>query len=254
MTLSWMDWIKVIPYGAFLFTLLLGSGCMPENKPRQADAQSDWALARMNMVDTQLAGRGVKSPIVLNAMRQVERHRFVPMAQRSLAYNDCALPIDFNQTISQPYIVGLMTELLQVQPGDKILEVGTGSGYQAAVLAQMGAHVFTIEIVEPLAETAQAILHKAGYGDQVKVLAGDGFLGWPEHAPFDSIIITCAVNEIPPPLLEQLKPTGRLVLPLGQTLDYQTLTVVTKSESGKLTFRNTIGVVFVPMTGPHGFE
>ncbi|MCK5242494.1 protein-L-isoaspartate(D-aspartate) O-methyltransferase [bacterium] len=249
-----MDWIKIIPRAILLSLLLLGSGCMPETGPEQFKHQDIMTQARLNMVKTQIAGRGVNSPTVLEAMRRVERHLFVPMAERSFAYCDSALPIQQGQTISQPYIVGLMTELLQVQPGDKILEVGTGSGYQAAVLAQMGAQVFTLEIVEPLADIARATLQGLGYAEQVMVKAGDGFMGWPEHGPFDGIIITCAIHKVPPPLIEQLKPTGRIVLPLGQTLEYQTLTVVTKSESGQLTFRNVIGVVFVPMTGPHGFE
>ncbi|MBN1594759.1 protein-L-isoaspartate(D-aspartate) O-methyltransferase [candidate division FCPU426 bacterium] len=210
--------------------------------------------ARRRMVEEQIAGRQVSLPAVLEAMRAVPRHLFVPPAQVPSAYSDSALPIGHGQTISQPYIVGLMSELLQPRPGDKILEIGTGSGYQAAVLAQIGAEVYTIEIIEPLAARARDTLARLEYGSRVSVKAGDGFAGWPEHAPFDSIIVTCAVSRVPSPLLAQLKPGGRIVLPLGETLEYQTLTVVTKSEGGELTYRNVIGVVFVPMTGPHGFE
>jgi len=234
--------------GLSIFLLLTGCGYMSES-----NQEKSLPLARLHMVDNQIERRGIKLPQVLQAMRTVPRHLFVPEAQLPFAYRDCALPIEYEQTISQPYIVGLMTELLQPQPGHKILEVGTGSGYQAAVLAEIGAKVYTIEIIAPLAETARTTLNQLGYNDRVSVKAGDGFGGWPEYAPFDSIIITCAVAKIPPPLIEQLKPNGRIVLPLGKTLDYQTLTVVTKSEHRELIYQNVIGVVFVPMTGPHGF-
>lgn len=143
-----------------------------------------------------------------------------------------------------------MTELLQVEPGQKIFEVGTGSGYQAAVLAETGADVYTVEIVEPLAKRSAETLKQLGYGQRIHVRAGDGFPGLPEAAPFDSVIITCAVKSVPPPLLKQLKPHGRIVLPLGEDLSYQTLCVVTRNAQGKLVYRKVTGVVFVPMTGP----
>ncbi len=227
---------------------------MSETAEYKQGPQEELRAAREAMVKHQIEARGVKQPEVLEAMRRVPRHLYLPAENAGFAYQDSALPIGHGQTISQPYIVGLMTELLQPKPGDKILEIGTGSGYQAAVLAEIGATVHTIEIVEPLAKEAKQTLNEQGYEDLVFVKAGDGFLGWPDAAPFDSVIVTCAVSEIPPPLIEQLKPGGRIVLPLGETLDYQTLTVATKSETGELTFRNVLGVVFVPMTGPHGFK
>jgi protein-L-isoaspartate(D-aspartate) O-methyltransferase len=244
--------LTCIKLAAVLF--IMGCGGMSETGQKGPADQDPFSQARLHMVSQQIEARGVKMPAVLDAMRVVPRHRFVPRSRAARAYEDSALPIEHGQTISQPYIVGLMTDLLQPEPGHKVLEIGTGSGYQAAVLAQMGARVYTIEIVEPLAKSAEQTLNQLGYGDSVSVKAGDGFLGWPEHAPFDSIIVTCAVSEVPPPLVEQIKPKGRIVLPLGESLNYQTLTVVTKTESGQLTYRNVIGVIFVPMTGPHGFE
>ncbi len=229
-------------------------GCQATPPGKAAPTPKDSAQTeRMRMVREQIQARGIRSPGVLQALRSVPREVFVPAPERDSAYGDSALPIGYGQTISQPYIVALMTELLAPHPGEKIFEVGTGSGYQAAVLAQMGARVYTVEIVAPLAARARRILRQQGYGDRVSVRAGDGFLGWPEAAPFDGIILTCAVDRVPPPLIAQLKPGGRMVLPLGESLDYQTLTVVTKSSEGKLTFRDVTGVVFVPMTGPHGF-
>ena len=236
--------------------LVIGCGGMPEERPKEAgQVETQTQLSeRHRMVAEQIEARGIRTPEVLQAMRIVPRHEFVPASERALAYRDSALPIGHAQTISQPYIVGLMTELLQPQAGDKILEVGTGSGYQAAILAEMGAEVYTIEIVEPLAERARQTLTNLGFIDKVSVKAGDGFAGWPAAAPFDAIIITCAVSEVPPPLVEQLKPGGRMVLPLGESLAYQTLTVATKSDTGKLIYQDITGVVFVPMTGPHGFK
>ena len=201
---------------------------------------------RLKMVRRQIEARDVRDARVLEAMRTVPRHRFVPESQEPYAYDDRPLPIGHRQTISQPYIVALMSELAKVKPGDKVLEVGTGSGYQAAVLAEMGVKVFSIEIVEPLAKRAKATLDKLGYGRRVEVRHGDGYTGWPEHAPFDAIVVTAAPPKIPEPLKEQLKIGGRLVIPVGKY--YQSLLRVTRTEKG---FReeSVIPVRFVPMTG-----
>lgn len=183
---------------------------------------------------------------VLEAMRKVPRHRFMPESQRAHAYDDRPLPIAHGQTISQPYIVALMSELADVKPGDTVLEVGTGSGYQAAVLAEMGVKVFSIEIIEPLAKQATATLSELGYGNKVEVRHGDGYAGWPERAPFDAVIVTAAPPKIPKPLKQQLKVGGRLVIPVGK--HYQSLIRVTRTKDG---FReeSVIPVRFVPMTG-----
>ena len=198
------------------------------------------------MVSRQIEARGVRDPRVLRAMREVPRHRFVPESERASAYDDPPLPIGHRQTISQPYIVALMSELANVKPGDKVLEVGTGSGYQAAVLAAMGVKVFSIEIVEPLAKRADALLKELGYAKHVQVRHGDGYAGWPEHAPFDAVIVTAAPPKIPEPLKQQLKVGGRLVIPVGKY--YQSLIRVTRSKDG-FDKENIIPVRFVPMTG-----
>ena len=197
------------------------------------------------MVRAQIEERGVSNPAVLAAMRAVPRHELVPAAVRDDAYGDHPLPIGFDQTISQPYIVALMTDLADVQPGDKVLEIGTGSGYQAAVLSEMGARVFSIEIVEPLARRAAADLERLGYR-RVHVRAGDGYRGWPSEAPFDAVIVTAAPPEVPAPLKEQLRVGGRLVIPVGDEI--QELRVITRTAGG---FREepSTAVRFVPMTG-----
>ncbi|MDP7555215.1 MAG: protein-L-isoaspartate(D-aspartate) O-methyltransferase, partial [Nitrospinota bacterium] len=181
------------------------------------------------------------------AMRQVKRHLFVDKQLQKAAYSDHPLPIGEGQTISQPYIVALMTQILNVSPGEKLLEIGTGSGYQAAVLAKLTDNVFSIEIKKGLHEKANKRFKKLGY-NTTKLKYGDGYFGWEEYAPFDAIIITAAANHIPPPLIKQLKTGGRLILPLGNTTLYQTLTLITKSEKD-LKVRHFSGVVFVPMTG-----
>lgn len=200
---------------------------------------------RMTMVETQIVRRGVSDPRVLEAMRSVPRHRFVPEGMARLAYGDRPLPIGHNQTISQPYIVALMTELLEPKPTDKVLEIGTGSGYQAAVLGEVVDQVYTIEIVPPLARRSKALLEELGY-ENVHVREGDGFVGWPEEAPFDSIMVTAAPPRIPQPLLDQLKDGGRLVIPVGDR--EQTLRVVTR-EGDSFSEKVIIPVRFVPMTG-----
>jgi protein-L-isoaspartate(D-aspartate) O-methyltransferase len=200
---------------------------------------------RERMVETQIKGRGVKDQRVLSAMLRVERHRFVPQQYQSQAYADQPLPIGEGQTISQPYIVALMTELLELKGHEKVLEIGTGSGYQAAVLAELSGEVYSIEIIEPLATSAKILLLELGYRN-VQVQAGDGYLGWPEQAPFDAIIVTCAPDHIPEPLIEQLKEGGRLVVPVGA--HSQELKKIVK-RSGKIETTDIIPVLFVPMTG-----
>lgn len=197
------------------------------------------------MVARQIEARGVKDPRVLKAMREVPRHELVPPEQRSAAYEDRPLPIGHGQTISQPYIVGAMTELLAPKPKHRVLEIGTGSGYQAAVLAKLCAHVYTIEIVEPLAKRAAADLSRLGYRN-LTVIAGDGYRGLPKEAPFDGIILTAAPERVPEPLLQQLKVGGRMVLPVGEV--EQELLVIERTEKGFIE-RRVFAVRFVPMTG-----
>ncbi|MBW2466433.1 MAG: protein-L-isoaspartate(D-aspartate) O-methyltransferase [Deltaproteobacteria bacterium] len=189
-------------------------------------------------------------PRVMAVMGKVERHKFVPSSQEAWAYANQPLPIGHGQTISQPYIVALMTDLAMVDPGDKVLEIGTGSGYQAAILAEMGAEVFTIEIVEPLAEKAAERLTGLGY-NMVKTRTGDGYYGWKEEAPFDAIVVTAAASHVPPPLIRQLKPGGVMVIPVGSRFMVQQLVLVEKDNAGKITTRQILPVRFVPLTGDH---
>lgn len=193
-------------------------------------------------------GEPVRSARVLEALRRVPRHRLVPPEQRPHAYEDRPLPIGYGQTISQPYIVAKMTELLEPKPTDRVLEVGTGSGYQAAVLAELVAEVFTIEIVEPLGRQAEQRLRELGYAN-IHVRIGDGYLGWPEQAPFDAVIVTAAPDHIPDPLLEQLKPGGRMVIPVGARFQAQELLLITKGTKGPRDIRiqRVMPVIFVPL-------
>jgi protein-L-isoaspartate(D-aspartate) O-methyltransferase len=218
--------------------LVVPTGC--------SEGDKDMAARRNNMVERQIAARGVRDPRVLDALRSVERHLFVPDDVLDRAYDDSPLFIGHGQTISQPYIVALMTEVLETTPDSRVLEVGTGSGYQAAVLSGLVAEVYTIEIVEALGVAARERLARLGY-DNVHVRVGDGYRGWPEEAPFDRIIVTAAPPEIPPALVEQLADPGRLVLPVGTT--YQELVLVEKRD-GKVSRRTVTGVRFVPMV--HG--
>jgi len=211
----------------------------------QAQPGDSFAEARQAMVAQQLQARGLTDPRVLAAMSKVPRHRFAPPELASLAYGDYPLPIGSGQTISQPYIVGLMSEWAVLKPGDKILEVGTGSGYQAAVLAELTDQVFTIEIRPDLAREAAARLKELGYA-QVQVRTGDGYLGWPEQAPFDAILVTAAATGVPPALAEQLKEGGRLVIPLGPAGGAQTL-VRLRYTQGKLVEEASLPVRFVPL-------
>ncbi len=206
---------------------------------------TDLAQAREQMVLTQIASRGVRDPLTLAAMRRVPRHLFVPQASLAQAYEDHPVPIGFGQTISQPYIVAFMTEALGLRGGESVLEVGTGCGYQAAVLAEIAARVHSIEIVEPLASEAAERLKRLGYAN-VSVRAGDGYLGWPEAAPFDGIVVTAAAPRIPEPLRQQLRDGGRLIVPVGE--EWQELVLVTR-HGERFDERRVLPVRFVPMTG-----
>ena len=188
--------------------------------------------------------------VVMQAMNTVPRHEFVPAGLRSQAYENRPLPIGHGQTISQPYIVALMTDLLEPQPDQRILEIGTGSGYQAAVLAQLVAQVYSIEIIEALSESSTQLLSQLGY-DNVKTRIADGYNGWSQHAPFDGIIVTAAISHIPPPLVQQLKKGGRMIIPVGTRFQTQYLTLVEKDLQGKVTTRQLLPVIFVPFTGSH---
>ena len=217
-------------------------------------AENAHRRARMLEVIQAHAGQGYSpalapaiSPAVIAAMGRVARHDFVPEALRARAYEDRPLPIGYGQTISQPYIVALMTDLLKPAPGQVMLEIGTGSGYQAAVLAELGIEIYTMEIVPELGEAAAARLDRLGYG-RARVKVADGYHGWPEHAPFDGIVVTAAADHVPPPLIAQLKPGGRMVIPVGPAFMVQQLVLVTKSAGGAARTRQLLPVRFVPLT------
>ena len=263
-----------------IFTVLFGAGCAkePEEVVASQEAEANQAAVqarqeqkapdgkeqlrlehehpafteraeeRERMVARQIQARDVRDPNVLKAMRTVPRHAFIRFIEQRYAYTDSPLPIGFDQTISQPYIVAFMTEALQLKPNSKVLEIGTGSGYQAAVCAEIAERVYTIEIVEGLADRAKKCLKELGYSN-VFTRFGDGFFGWKEEAPFDAIIGTAAAGRIPEPLLEQIKPGGRMILPYGSPRGFQYLVVVTKDKEGKISKENVMPVRFVPMTG-----
>lgn len=212
-----------------------------------ATGEDAFAAARRQMVETGIIGFGIEDETVIQAMRSVPRHEFVPEEYLSQAYENHPLPIGHGQTISQPYIVALMTELLELEPQQRILEIGTGSGYQAAVLSVLIEEVFSIEIKEILHRQASERLEELGYGN-VRTRHGDGYFGWEEEAPFDGIMITASVDHVPPPLLEQLVDGGKIVLPLGHPFSFQNLVVVTK-DGEDYRLRQVTGVLFVPMTG-----
>jgi len=226
--------------------------------PRAGAAPADYAAEREALareIERQVAatrfelGTDQLDPLVMAAMRAVPRHEFVPPGLRAEAYANHPLPIGGGQTISQPYIVAIMSHLLGVEAGDKVYELGTGSGYQAAVLAEMGVEVYTVEILPELAQGAEQLLHRLGY-DNVRVRAGDGYLGWPQAAPFDGILVTAAADHVPEPLVEQLAVDGRLVMPIGAAGWVQQLVVLRKAADGTLERTVILPVRFVPVTGP----
>lgn len=214
--------------------------------PAQAQTDETRRAARERLVSEQLVPQGIRDSATLEAMRAVPRHEFVPEDQRARAYHDTPLPIGHGQTISQPAVVAFMTQAIRPRPGMRVLEVGTGSGYQAAVLAAAGAEVWTIEIFRELAEEAKARLARLGY-DGVRVRHGDGYAGWPEAAPFDAIVVTAGADSIPPALLEQLAPGGRLVMPVGDPFVDQQLVLVEKDSTGRVAARGLLPVRFVPL-------
>jgi protein-L-isoaspartate(D-aspartate) O-methyltransferase len=237
------------PALSFVFAALLPICCGEQKAavPKVTTATRDNdAERRARMVETQIVARGVRDPRVLAAMREIPRHRFVPAADTAHAYEDHPLPIGGNQTISQPYIVALMTELADLTPNEKVLEIGTGSGYQSAVLSRLAGEVYSVEIVPELARASDERLRQLGYKN-VTVREGDGYRGWPEHAPFDAILVTAAPDRIPQPLLDQLAPGGRMVIPVGSF--FQELKVLSKDKNGKITEKDILPVRFVPMTG-----
>ena len=228
----------------FVLGLLIIMGLFPFPLIAGADSsETSFAQKRKQMVENQIKARGIKDPRVLDAMLKVKRHRFVPSHSRHLAYEDYPLSIGKGQTISQPYIVALMTELLSLKGTEKVLEIGTGSGYQAAILAELAGEVYTIEIFESLARQSEGLLKELNYKN-IRVKFGDGFLGWPERSPFDGIIVTCAPEKIPPPLLEQLAEGGRLVIPVGKY--WQDLKLLRKIKN-RIKEEDVIPVRFVPM-------
>jgi protein-L-isoaspartate(D-aspartate) O-methyltransferase len=238
-----------------IFGILIMLACGPQ----AGIAADDYAKARTAMVETIAAmqdstsealARDTIDPRVLQAMATVPRHVLVPEALRSAAYENRPLPIGHGQTISQPYIVALMTDLLTLQPGDRVLEIGTGSGYQAAVLAEIGMQVYSIEIIEQLGELARTNLAELGY-DDIEVRIGDGYYGWEEQAPFDAIIVTAAASHIPPPLIQQLRPGGHMIIPVGSRFMVQQLVLVDKDKDSEVTTRQVLPVRFVPLTGDH---
>ena len=222
----------------FLLTLILNLGCSQNT--------DSYEIKRKFMVEDQIERRGVKDEGVLKAVRKVEREKFVPNKYLELAYSDGPLPIGHKQTISQPYIVAYMTEQLQVEKSHKVLEIGTGSGYQAAVLAELANHIFTIEIIPELAESSEKVLIELGY-ENITVRTSDGYMGWPEEAPFDRIIVTAAPGEIPKKLVEQLAPNGRMILPVGRSNFAQHLYLVRKDKAENITEEKILAVRFVPM-------
>jgi protein-L-isoaspartate(D-aspartate) O-methyltransferase len=232
-----------------IFAMIVLASCGP-NKTSTASSMEEEAFtqARLDLVENDIKGAGIMNEDVLQAMRNVPRHKFVPDEYLDQAYEDHPLPIGYGQTISQPYIVAWMTELLELQPGEKVLEIGTGSGYQAAILAELGyVDVYSIEIVPELAESAATRLQDLGYTN-VQVKQGDGYFGWPEYAPFDAIIVTAAPDHLPAPLAEQLAEGGRIVIPIGPPGLYQSLWKFVH-EDGELKAYNMGGVAFVPFTG-----
>jgi protein-L-isoaspartate(D-aspartate) O-methyltransferase len=234
--------------------LLLLGGWQQEVAAEESHGRARAGMVRAIEADarrtSRYIGKTTFDPKVMDAMGRVPRHEFVPALVRPFAYENRPLPIGHGQTISQPYIVALMSDLIGLERGDRVLEIGTGSGYQAAVLAEMGAEVYTIEIIEPLGEEAAERLKRLGYG-QVRSRVDDGYYGWEGAAPFDGIVVTAAASHVPPPLIRQLKPGGRMVIPVGSRFMVQQLLLVEKDEEGEVTSRQILPVRFVPLTGEH---
>jgi len=240
------DLVRVMSLAIALWSAgLLGDGG-PVINAATTNESDTFVAARKRMVQEQLLARGLTNARVLAVMGKVPRHEFVPEKFKPQAYEDGPLPIGHGQTISQPYIVAFMTERLEPKTTDRVLEIGTGSGYQAAVLSELVAEVYTIEIVEPLAQRAEADLKRFGYKN-VTVRAGDGYKGWPEAAPFDAVIVTCAPEKVPQPLVEQLKDGGRMIIPVGPIWDQEL--ILLRKQGGRLEKRAVLPVRFVPMTG-----
>jgi protein-L-isoaspartate(D-aspartate) O-methyltransferase len=226
----------------------LGTAGAPSPAPSTAPSPADlFAEQRLRMVSQQIEARDISNPELLEVMRRVPRHRFVPPDMVSKAYADHPLPIGYGQTISQPYIVALMTDALKVKPGDKVLEIGTGSGYQAAILAELGAEVYSVEILSELAQQAEQRLHELGY-DKIQILNADGYYGWQEHGPYDAIIVTAAPDHLPQPLITQLRDGGVMVVPIGPPGAVQSLWLFEK-DGGEVQASNLGEVLFVPLTG-----
>jgi protein-L-isoaspartate(D-aspartate) O-methyltransferase len=238
------------PFRIFVTLLLLSATAAPADEYVQARQQLVTVIEQ-DVRDTSLyLDKEALDPRVMTAMASVPRHEFVPAAQRHLAYSNRPLPIGHGQTISQPYIVALMSDLIKPQADDRVLEIGTGSGYQAAILAELTGQVFSIEIIEELGKQAAVRLSRLGY-DNVTTRTGDGYYGWEEHAPFDAIVVTAAASHVPPPLVAQLKPGGRMVIPVGSRFLTQQLVLIEKDPGGQLITRQILPVKFVPLTGEH---
>jgi protein-L-isoaspartate(D-aspartate) O-methyltransferase len=242
---NWYANLPVVLIAAALLTSACGTQAESDHaRPGEAGSEQSFERPRQRMIDEQLKRRGINDENVLRAMGTVERHRFVPEGERANAYNDTPLPIGRQQTISQPYIVGYMTQAAEVGPDDRVLEIGTGSGYQAAVLGEIAREVYSIEIIPELGERARGVLDELGY-ENVHTRIGDGYQGWPEHAPYDAIVVTAAPPEIPQALVDQLAVGGRMVVPVGR--GFQQMVIITRTPTG-LVQRRTIDVRFVPMT------
>jgi protein-L-isoaspartate(D-aspartate) O-methyltransferase len=242
-----------IPFTSLYIFIVIAVLSINSAHPRAYAAQftdDDFQKQRLSMVKDQIMERGVKDRSVIEAMTAVPRHKFISENYLKSAYDDSPLPIGYGQTISQPYIVAYMTEILNLNKSSKVLEVGTGSGYQAAILSPIVKQVYTIEIIPELAKSAAARLKDLGYHN-VEVAIGDGYFGWNKYAPFDAIIVTAAAGHIPPPLIEQLKNNGRMIIPVGGSFLVQNLILVTKDKEGNVTTRNLMPVRFVPLTGRH---
>lgn len=249
--------MKCRPSGNILFITLLMIHAATGSFPAYADDKNSAARQQLvkiieeDVKQTSLElNKSELDPRVMKAIGQVPRHEFVPESERAYAYENRPLPIGHGQTISQPYVVAIMTDMLNLKPGSKVLELGTGSGYQAAILAELAGEVYTIEIVEALGLEAKQRLQKLGYKNVITKI-GDGYYGWEEHAPFDAIIVTAAASHIPPPLIKQLKPGGRMVIPVGSRFMLQQLLIVDKQDDGKVVSKQVMPVIFVPVTGGH---